>query len=158
MFPQLILEILVAILLGVTIAYCIILNRKLALMRDSQGEMQKAVRLLNASVDRAANSVEDLRRHAQSVSEELNGKIKSGRAMADELSLMVQSGNNIADRLASASPDRAMSGRKQTPRKSPPDHLRRPVASSGADNQAPRPDEYHSPAQRELRQALETMR
>lgn len=158
MFSQLILEILVAILLGLTIGYCIILNRRLAIMRDSQGEMQKIVRLLNEAVNRAALSVEDMRRHAQSVSEELNGKIKSGRAIVDELGLMVQSGNNIADRLASGSSERPVNGKKQAQRKTPQDSLRRTLAVSGIEAADPRSSEHGVQAKRELRQALETMR
>lgn len=158
MGQELILEILVAILLGVTIAYCIILNRKLALMRDAQGEMQKVVRLLNGSVDRAAASVEDLRLHAHTVSEELNIKIKSGRAIADELGMMVQSGNNIADRLASVSPERQVAGKKKAPRNTSPDFLRQTLAASEIEGGNACSEEYDAASQRKLREVLETMR
>ena len=103
MHVGLILEILVAVLLVVTIGYCFVLNRRLAMLRHGQSEMHTVVLTLNQATEKARVSVEQMRRNSIALTEELSEKIKSGRAIVDELGMMVESGNSIADRLAGTS-------------------------------------------------------
>lgn len=166
MHAGLMLETLVAVLLVVTIGYCFVLNRRLALLRHGQSEMHTVVLTLNQATEKARISVEQMRRNSISLTEELSEKIKSGRTLVDELGMMVESGNSIADRLAGTS----SAGRSPVRAPNPLDALsrldegfRRQV---GRENGAPRepgmqkPDlkGKENPADSDLRVALRAMR
>lgn len=166
MHAGLMLEALVAILLVVTIGYCFVLNRRLALLRHGQGEMRLVVNTLNQATEMARISVEQMRRNSITLTEELSEKIKLGRMLADELGMMVESGNSIADRMAGTSSP----GLSPTRAPNPLDALsrldegfRRKV---GRENGTPRetgtqtPDQKgkESPADSDLRVALRAMR
>ena len=166
MHVGLILEILVAVLLVVTIGYCFVLNRRLAMLRNGQGEMHAAVLTLNQAAEKARISVEQMRQNSISLSEQLSEKIKSGRAIVEELGMMVESGNSIADRLAGTStairsPERAPNPLDALPRLD--EGFRRQVER---DNEAPREPEMQKSnlsgkqnyADSDLRVALRAMR
>lgn len=102
MSAGLILEILVAVLLVVTIAYCFILNRRLGALRNGQGELYKVVEMLNEATNRANAAIDQLRRGSKTIAEELMEKTKAGRALADELGVIVESGNSLAERLTAS--------------------------------------------------------
>lgn len=64
----------VAVLLAVTIGFAFVLNRRLQLLRQNQGELLRLATALNQATARA-------------------------RALADELALITEAGNNLADKL-----------------------------------------------------------
>ncbi|MDF1685269.1 MAG: hypothetical protein ACJAVO_001176 [Parvibaculaceae bacterium] len=107
-FPWNMLVDLVAIaLLGATVFYCVLLDRRLRAMRDGQDGLKDTIHTLNEACDRAAMSVRNLSGATEQVDEELERRLERARALADELGMILESGNNLADRLTGASTDAA---------------------------------------------------
>ena len=105
-FPWNMLVDLVAIaLLGATVFYCVLLDRRLRAMRDGQDGLKDTIYTLNEACDRAAMSVRNLAGATEQVDDELERRLERARALADELGMILESGNNLADRLTGASTD-----------------------------------------------------
>lgn len=105
-FPWNMLVDLVAIaLLGATVFYCVLLDRRLRAMRDGQDGLKDTIHTLNEACDRAAMSVRNLAGATEQVDDELERRLERARALADELGMILESGNNLADRLTGASTD-----------------------------------------------------
>lgn len=101
--PGLILESLVAVLLVVTIVYCVKLELRLRALRSGQDGLKEIIGALNTATVRAQTSVAELRAAAESVRADLGDRVSQARSICDELSLMIETGNNLADRLAGKS-------------------------------------------------------
>lgn len=162
----LILETLVAVLLAVSIGYCFVLNRRLAALRNGQGEMHQVVRALNEAAEKARISMEQLRRGGLPVIEDLADKTKAARAMADELGLIVESANNLADRLTGSMGQNPSAPRKLEPIESLArldESFRRRIdrnAGAARKPESAKPDFSidPKPAESDLRTALRAMR
>jgi uncharacterized protein YlxW (UPF0749 family) len=76
------LEILLACLLVIAIAYCWRLDSKLKALRNGNARMLEAARELQQSVIHAENAVGALRRSAEAAGRELQSKIDESRALA----------------------------------------------------------------------------
>lgn len=76
------LEVLVACLLVIAIAYCWRLDGKLKALRNGSNRMLDAARELQSSVVHAENAVTALRRAAEASGRELQAKIDEARAVA----------------------------------------------------------------------------
>ncbi len=99
----LILEGLLAILLGVTVFYCVLLDRRLRNLRSGQDGMREVIANLNAATARAQASIGQLTVASQETGTQLRDVLTKGSAIRDELALMIETGNNLADRLEGAS-------------------------------------------------------
>jgi hypothetical protein len=77
-----ILEIVLASLLLIVIAYCWRLDGKLKALRTGNARMLEAAKELKSSVLHAENAVTALRRSADAAGRELQAKIDEARAMA----------------------------------------------------------------------------
>jgi len=97
------IELVVGGLLIATIAYCFVLDRRLRMLRDGEGELRKIVVALDKATTRAQGAVTDLRVSCDGLSRDMERDFKKARALADELALMVEAGDHIAERLGSAS-------------------------------------------------------
>ena len=76
------LEVFLAVLLVIAIAYCIRLDGKLKALRTANARMLEAAKELQSSVLHAENAVMAMRRSAEAAGRELQGKIDEARAMA----------------------------------------------------------------------------
>ncbi len=94
-----ILELIVCIFLGATIAYCAMLDRRLRAMRSGQDGLRELVGELNNATQRAVSAIEALKQASAATGDELGGKVKEARVLADDLSLMIESGERIAERI-----------------------------------------------------------
>lgn len=114
----LVLELILVVLLAVTLGYCVVLERRLAGVKKGQQALGQTVRELNAAIEKAGMALASLRTTSNSVSEDLNDKIRRARGLADELSVLTASGERIAERF-----DRAVSTRphQTAEREAPPD-------------------------------------
>ena len=97
--PGLILETLVAVLLAVTIGYCVRLERRLAALRSGQDGLREIIAALNTATVRAQTSVAELRAAADAVGTDLGERVARARMLADELGIMLETGNHLAERL-----------------------------------------------------------
>jgi septal ring factor EnvC (AmiA/AmiB activator) len=87
-----VVEGLVAVLLMVTIGYCVLVNRKLEQLRSDQSELRQIIRELNAATGQAETAITVLRQSAQSAETTL-------RATADEADNLAAC---LADEMAKA--------------------------------------------------------
>lgn len=114
------IELLVAVLLAVTIGYCVLVNRKLVQLRSDQSELKTIVRDLHAATGQAEHAIAGLRQgastaeeslgrqieHVRGLDAQLNGSIGKGEALLTKLAAMPRAG---APRGSSASTARTQS-------------------------------------------------
>ncbi len=96
------INLLVAVLLVITIAYCVILNKKLKAMRGAQDEMQQLITTFNAAADKARGSVDQLKKTGDEIGLSLEREIDRAKAMRDELVLITDTAEHLAGRIEQA--------------------------------------------------------
>ena len=134
------LDLVVAGLLVTAIAYCVLLNRRLAALRADKAQLAETVRSLAEVSLRAESGIAKLREAAEQVGRTLQQKIESGQSLRDDLAYMVDRGVGLADRL-----EGAIRARRDEPRAPG-----RPDPKS----QAPAPEESAGAMQNRLRDLL----
>lgn len=92
------LDIIVAVLLVVTIAYAMVLNRRLDVLRKNKAELEALSANFGEATSRAGDSIQQLRDAAQ----DLYGTMKKANSIHDDLIFMVERGGTSADRLEEA--------------------------------------------------------
>lgn len=98
-----ILELIVCVFLGATIAYCAMLDRRLRAMRSGQDGLRELVGELNNATQRAVSAIEALKQASAATGDELGESVNRARVLADELALMIESGERIAERITRGS-------------------------------------------------------
>jgi len=106
----------IAILLGVTIFYCFLVNKKLQALRSGKDELKGVIEGLSVATANAQTSIEQLKHAGRDVIGSLDQSVRDGRGLADELSLMIEAGNNLANRLEGG---RRADGAKTSPMAEP---------------------------------------
>jgi hypothetical protein len=101
MTPALLLDVLLVVLLAATIAYLVILNRRLASLRENRAEIERQARDFAASTARAEASVAGLKTVAEGTGRSLQECIERSQTLRDDLEFMISCGNSLADRLES---------------------------------------------------------
>lgn len=99
----LVLEGLVAVLLIVTIFYCVILDRRIRSFKAEQINLAELVAQLSSATANAEVAVAGLKITTEEADDELDGKLKKARSLSEELAFMVETGNNLAGKLAEPS-------------------------------------------------------
>jgi len=131
-------DLVVAALLLATLSYCILLNRRLAALRDDKGELRELIGGLAAASQRAEASVAALRAAAEQVGVGLQEEIDRARALRDDIAFLLERGGSLADRLEGA----IRHGREETraaPAASSPQPARPAPASRASTRAEPRP-------------------
>lgn len=95
----LIIEIALSFLLLATVAYCALLERKLAALRKGQDGLKDIIAELNAAIMAAGTSMRVLKSAASGAVETLDERVSRARTLIDELSLLTASGERIAARI-----------------------------------------------------------
>lgn len=116
MWISLLLDGVIAILLGVTIFYCILVNRRLAALRSGKDELKQVIEDLTVATTNAQMSISHLKEAGRDIVSTLEEDVRKGRALADELSLMVEAGNNLANRLEGGRERATMQGASEPAR------------------------------------------
>lgn len=96
---DLLLDGLVVVLLGATIFFCVILDRRLKAMRSGQDGLKAIIDQLNTATARAELSIGQLKQVSGDMDAGLNERVRQAQSVMDELSVMVGSGQNLASRL-----------------------------------------------------------
>jgi hypothetical protein len=94
-----ILDLVVAGLLATTIAYAVLLTRRLGALRDDKAQLEALVKSLDQSARRAEAGVAALNAAAAEVGRELQQRVDQGRTLRTDLSYIIDLGGNLADRL-----------------------------------------------------------
>lgn len=96
----LIIEGLVAVLLLLTIGFCIALNRKLGSLRADQTALQHTVAELDAATLRAERAIQGLRAAAGEANTSLTQQMRHADKMAKDLSRQVEAGGEVVSKLS----------------------------------------------------------
>lgn len=96
---ELIIDIVLALLLGGAIISAWILNKRLDIVRKGQTEMAALVQQLNIATTNAQTSVSSLKNAGIDAQDNLTNEIKKARALADELTLITEAGDSLANRI-----------------------------------------------------------
>jgi hypothetical protein len=96
------LELGLEILLAFTLAYCVILERRLAAVRKGQEGLKTTIGELNMAISGAGASLRALKAAAGEAAVTLDERLKRARLHIDELSVLTASGERIAQRMESA--------------------------------------------------------
>ena len=146
---QLALDILVAGLLIVTIAYFVVVNRRLRLLRKNKEDLEKLASTFGESTLRADQSISRLKATA----EELSSGIEKAQGLRDDLAFLLERGGSVADRLEAS----VRAARKQTTTQTPPT-AEKPTGRKGGSDSKKEPVKTDADAERELLNALRSAR
>jgi len=91
----LVLDILVAILLVITIGYAWTLNKRLGLLRQDKGELEKMALNFHTATDRAEDSIARLKINVET----LQNCMEKAESLRDDLVFLSERGGGAADRL-----------------------------------------------------------
>ena len=119
---SLIIDVLVAVLLVVTIAYAIVLNRRLGMLRRDKAELEKVALSFGEATRRAEESIARLKTTAGGLEE----NIAKAQSLRDDLAFLMDRGSSAADRLE----DLIRDSRKQTGGPVPPTSARTAVPAT----------------------------
>lgn len=92
----------VACLLVATIAYCIMLERRIRSFRTDQAELAGIIGKLDSATKNAEEAVAGLKVTADETGGNLDGKLSHARTMSNELAFMVEAGDSIAHKLSNS--------------------------------------------------------
>ena len=98
----LILDSMIVILLVAMIVYSVILNRRLAALRNNRSEMEQAVRHFGDAAIRADESIRALKANSDQAGQTLQAEVQKAQTLRDEIKFLVEAGERLADRLESA--------------------------------------------------------
>jgi outer membrane murein-binding lipoprotein Lpp len=96
---SLLVELALAALLGVTVIYCALLERKLKVLRSDQDGLKTTIVELSNAISAAGASMRALKSAAAEASQTLETQISRARGLIDELALVNASGERLATRI-----------------------------------------------------------
>ncbi len=115
----LVFDLIVSVLLIVTIAYAVVLNRKLAELRDSRAELERLITGFQAATNKAESNLDGLRAVAEEAGKPLQAGIEEARRCFDDLKFLIDRAGAATEGLETAVRDkRSAMGEKVRP--SPP--------------------------------------
>ena len=95
----LVLDGFLALMLIVTIACCIVLYRRLLLIRKSDSEMRSVISDFTVATERAQTGLLSLKTTGMDLTHAMQEKISEAKALNDDLRFMTDLGIKVADRL-----------------------------------------------------------
>lgn len=95
-----VIESLVAILLIVTIVYCVILNHKLQSLKSDESTLRETIAELMDASDAAERAIGELREIAAECDETLGARLRRAGDLKVELDTMIEDGQEIVRRLS----------------------------------------------------------
>lgn len=155
---RIILDVIVAILLGATIIYAIMLNKRIGQLRQSRDDLVKLIAAFNEATQRAEAGIPKLKRAAEEASGSLQERVEKAQSLRDDLAFMIERADAMANRLENAvRSTRSDAGRPIAGGKSNPPRMGSAASAAVAATAAIEDDE-RSEAERELLRALQSVR
>lgn len=100
MTVTLIVEIVVAVLLVITFAISLVLNRRLGNLRANQDEMRRLIGEFDKALTKARQGMTELKTASAGADAAHEERMKQARILRDELGFMIETADRLADRLA----------------------------------------------------------
>ena len=98
----LLFDVIVAVMLGVTITYSVILNRKLTTFRNGREEMGALVKEFAEAIRQAEQGMAAIREAAEGSGEALQAKVESADRLADDLAYLMKRADLAVGKLEEA--------------------------------------------------------
>ncbi len=114
----LVLDILIICLLAAATGYCVVLNRRLAILRRGQEEFLKLIGRFDDATQRAETNIDRLRDVGAEIDESLGERISTARALRDELRFLIERAAPAIDRSMATTASRGET--KAAPRREAP--------------------------------------
>jgi uncharacterized membrane-anchored protein YjiN (DUF445 family) len=93
------IELIVVALMGVTIGYCVLLDRRLRAVRQDEQAMRKTVLDLSVATERAERAIEALKHTLGDCDRTLGERLKAAERYANDLEDQIRSGDEVLDRI-----------------------------------------------------------
>lgn len=138
--PKLLLDLVMAVLLGVTIYYCTKLNRRIRVLQDSKGELATLIAKFDESTQQATRSISEIHLVSKKINESIKTKLEKANYIVDDLAFMIEKGNKLADRM-----EADISGTRKPGAEAMKTSLR-PRAIEPSKNETSAPQEEEAPA------------
>jgi len=148
------LELLVVALLVATIAYCAILNRRLARLRGDQAEFLRLLATFDQATSRAEAGVAALRAVSTESAKTLDERLDRSQALADDLAFLIERGARLAEKLEGG----GRPAKSQPETASPPEVEAKIGAKVGTGTEARADPAPRSSVERDLFEALRVAR
>ncbi len=116
-FYGLVIESLVAVLLGLTIGYCVILNRRLIRLKADETAMRGTIAELVTATGFAERAIKNLREITQQTNETLGEGLRASIDVTRDLDDQIARGEEVLDRIAQIA--QAADSSRQTTREQP---------------------------------------
>lgn len=94
-----ILNVFIALLLLITIVFCLILSRRISVFNSNKKELGKFLLDFNDSIMKAEKNINLLKEMGSQVDENLKVQIKRARFLANDLSFLSEKGETVAQSL-----------------------------------------------------------
>jgi hypothetical protein len=95
-----VIEFAVVILLGFTVAYCIILDRRLQRLRADEKSMRQTVVDLGLATERAERAIDGLRQAHADCDQTLGERLRAAESASAELGDSIRSGDEVLGRIS----------------------------------------------------------
>jgi len=99
-FYGLVIECLVAVLLLLTIGYCLILNRRLARLRADEGSFKATIAELITATDSAERAIAGLKMTVRDCDDTLGERLRASEAVREGLGAQLSRGEQLLSRIA----------------------------------------------------------
>ena len=103
------------LLLGVVIAYAVVLNRRLSALRAAKSEMEELLSDFKQATGKAESGLQALREVAAGSGEALDNRIQRAGGLVEDLTFLVERAEARADRLEAGVPRRRASSAAPDP-------------------------------------------
>ena len=100
-FYGLVIECLVAVLLLLTIGYCMVLNRRLSRLRADEGSFKTTIAELIAATDSAERAIAGLKMTVRDCDDTLGERLRASETLRDSLGQELSRGEQLLSRIAS---------------------------------------------------------
>ncbi|HMA49371.1 MAG TPA: DUF6468 domain-containing protein [Magnetospirillaceae bacterium] len=168
---NLLLDVIIIVLLAATIVYAVILNSRLAQLRDNRDDLARLVAAFNDATARAESGIPKLRRAAEDAGNALQERVEKAQTLRDDLAFMIERADSMAGKLENSVRQARDEVRPATPAPAMPQvaPARGPRAAKAVEPPPPPPepaepdfseggDDERSEAERELLRALQAVR
>jgi hypothetical protein len=95
-----VVELAVIVLLGFTVTYCIILDRRLQRLRADETSIRQTVVDLGMATDRAERAIEGLRKTIVDSEASLGERLKAAETISADLDSCIRSGDQVLSRIS----------------------------------------------------------
>jgi hypothetical protein len=96
---NLILDLAILLVLGITIFFCWNLNNKILALQSNKKEMIDFIKGLDATIIKAHHSVVNLKEATEAATAERDKSFEEANQLAKDLSFMIESGNRLINRI-----------------------------------------------------------